>query len=135
MTDAIHLTVVTPERNLVDEVVDEVQVPGLNGYLGVLPGHAPLFSELRTGELTYRQRGRTHALAISRGFVEVLDNAVRVLSEVAETAMAIDVGRATQARARAEQRIAGGDGDTDYTRAQEALERAAVRLEVARKKG
>jgi F-type H+-transporting ATPase subunit epsilon len=133
MADTIQLTVVTPERNLVDESVDEVELPGVNGYLGVLPGHAPLFSELQTGALSYRQAGQTHLLAVSGGFVEVMDNAVRVLAEVAESARSIDVERAKKSRLRAGKRLAEGDASTDYARAQSALERADVRLEVAKK--
>jgi len=134
MADTIQLTVVTPDRALVDEAVDELQVPGLNGYLGVLPGHAPLFSELTIGELSYRQAGRSESLAISRGFVEVMDNAVRVLADVAEPAGSIVVERATQARTRAQELISSGGDDTDYPRAQAAVERAESRLKIAKKK-
>ena len=133
MADLLHLTVVTPEKALIDEMADEVRAPGLGGYLGVLPGHAPLFSELQTGILNYTQNGRTETFVISRGFVEVMDNAVRVLADVAEAPSDIDVGRATAARKRAEERIAGGTDDTDYTRAQSSVERADTRLRVAGK--
>src|SRR5262245_39831195 len=111
MADAqIHLTIVTPERALLDESVDEVQVPGAEGYLGVLPGHAPLFSELKVGELGYRKGSRWFWLAVAWGFVEVLPDEVRVLAQTAERANEIDVERATRAKERAEQRISrGGD--------------------------
>ena len=131
MADKLHLTVVTPERALIDETVDRARIPGLGGYLGVLPGHAPLFSELQPGILTYETRGQTRRLAIFQGFVEVLDNAVRVLADVAENPEDIDAVRAAKARSRAEERIAGGDNDTDYDRAQAAIDRAATRLQVA----
>lgn len=131
MADSLHLTVVTPERALVDETVDEVQVPGLGGYLGVLPGHAPLFSELQTGILTYKGGSGSGILSLSGGFVEVLDNAVRVLADVAETPSLIDVDRASRARSRAVDRIAAGTNATDYVRAQSALDRADARLKVA----
>ncbi len=131
MADTFHLTVVTPERALIDETVDQVQIPGFGGYLGVLPGHAPLFSELQTGILTYETGGQTRRLAIFRGFVEVLDNTVRVLADVSESPEDIDAVRAAKARSRAEERIAGGDNDTDYGRAQAAVDRADTRLKVA----
>ena len=134
MPHTLQLTVVTPERALVDEAVDQCQVPGLNGYLGLLPGHAALFSELTTGELSYAQGDRPVTLAISGGFVEVMDDAVRVLADVAEAAERIDVERATKARGRAEEHLAGGSDDTDYTRAQAAIDRADTRISVAGKK-
>jgi len=134
MADTLQLTVVTPERALVDQIVDQVQVPGMNGYLGILPGHAPLFSELTTGVLSYTEGGRSVSLVISRGFVEVMENAVRVLANVAEAAEGIDVERATKARGRAAEHISGGGDDTDYTRAQAAIDRADTRLRVAGKK-
>jgi F-type H+-transporting ATPase subunit epsilon len=134
MADTLQLTVVTPERALVDEAVDQVQVPGMNGYLGLLPGHAALFSELKTGELSYTQGGRSVSLAISRGFVEVMADAVRVLADVAEAADRIDIERATKARGRAEEHISGSSDNTDYTRAQDAIQRADTRLSVVGKK-
>lgn len=134
MPDTIHLTVVTPESALIDETVDQVQIPGRGGYLGVLPGHAPLFSELQTGILTYTRSGQTVRLAIFKGFAEVLNNAVRVLADVAESHGNIDAARAASARTRAEERIAAGDNSTDYDRAQAALDRADTRLRVAGQK-
>lgn len=133
MADLLHLTVVTPERALIDETVAAVCVPGAGGYLGVLPGHAPLFSELQTGVLEYTRDGRTETLVISRGFMEVLENDVRVLANVAESRADIDVERAAASGKRAEERIASGSNDTDYLRAQESFERAATRLKVAGK--
>ena len=131
----LHLSVVTPERALIDEEVDEVQVPGLEGYLGILPGHAPLFSELAIGELSYVDAGRTYSIFLAGGFVEVLDNQVRILADAAERAADIDLERAEAARARAEERIARPGEDLDYPRAQAALQRAQGRIRVAGKRG
>ena len=129
----IDLTIVTPERAVVHEHVDELQIPGAGGYLGILPGHAPLFSELKVGEVGYRIGDRWFFLAVAWGFVEVLPNQVRILAETAERAQEIDIERATRAKQRAEERIAKGGDDIDYQRALVALERALIRLEVSRK--
>jgi F-type H+-transporting ATPase subunit epsilon len=129
----IDLTIVTPERAVVHEQVDELQIPGAAGYFGVLPGHAPLFSELKVGEVSYRQGDRWTFLMVAWGFVEVQSNQVRILAETAERAQEIDLDRATRAKERAEQRIAKGGDDIDYNRALIAMERALVRIQVARK--
>jgi len=129
----IDLTIVTPEKAVIHEQVDELQIPGAQGYFGVLPGHAPLFSELKVGEVSYRQGDRWSFLAVAWGFVEVMPNQVRILAEIAERAHEIDLERAERARQRAEQRIAKGGEDTDYSRAAIALERALIRIQVARK--
>jgi F-type H+-transporting ATPase subunit epsilon len=130
---AIKLTIVTPERSLVSEDVDELQVPGANGYLGVLPGHAPLFTELKVGELSYRKGSTWTSLVVAWGFAEVLPDQVRVLAETAERASEIDLERATHAKERAEERLKKGAADIDYDRARIALERAIIRIQVARK--
>jgi F-type H+-transporting ATPase subunit epsilon len=127
----LDLTIVTPERAVVHEEVDEAQIPGSSGYFGVLPGHAPLFSELKVGEVSYRQGERWSYLVVAWGFVEVHSNQVRILAETAERAHEIDVERATRAKERAEQRIAKGGEDIDYKRALIALERALIRIQVA----
>ena len=129
----IDLTIVTPERAVVHEEVDELQVPGSEGYLGILPGHAPLFSELKVGEVSYRKGDRWSFLAVAWGFVEVQSNQVRILAETAERAQEIDLTRATRAKERAEQRIARGGEEVDYRRALVALERALIRIQVSRK--
>jgi len=129
----IDLTVVTPERSIVHEQVDELQIPGAAGYFGVLPGHAPLFSELKVGEVAYRQGDRWFFLSVAWGFVEVQSDHVRILAETAERAHEIDVDRATRAKQRAEQRIATGGTDIDYARALVALERALIRIQVSTK--
>jgi F-type H+-transporting ATPase subunit epsilon len=129
----IELTIVTPERSVVHEHVDEIQIPGSEGYLGILPGHAPLFSELKVGELSYRKDTRWSFLSVAWGFVEVLPNQVRVLAETAERASEIDADRARRAKERAEQRLARTGDDVDYNRALVAMERAVVRLQVSGK--
>ncbi len=126
--ELLDLTVVTPERALVHEKVDEVQVPGQQGYLGLLPGHAPLFSQLTVGELSYRQGNKEHSIAIAEGFVEVFDDEIRVLADVAEPSAELDVVRATEALGRAEELVSGGGDDVDYPRALAALERAKLRI-------
>lgn len=130
---SIELTIVTPERSVVHEQVDELQVPGAEGYLGILPGHAPLFSELKVGEVGYRKGDRWFFLSVAWGFVEVLPNQVRILAETAERAHEIDLERATRAKQRAEERIAKGGDDIDYKRALISLERALIRIQVSRK--
>ncbi len=132
-TETINFTLVTPERALVHEKVEELQIPGAEGYLGILPGHAPLFSELKVGELGYRIGERWFWLSVAWGFVEVLPDQVRVLAETAERAHEIDLERANRAKQRAEERIAKGGDDIDYKRALIALERALIRIQVSRK--
>jgi F-type H+-transporting ATPase subunit epsilon len=132
--DSIQLVVVTPARQLLSEPVTEVQLPGADGYLGVLPGHAPLITELGIGELTYRTTGgRTVILAVIRGFAEVLPERVAVLAETAERAEDIDVKRAQEALQRAQERIAAGGENIDWDRASAALQRALVRIQVVSK--
>jgi F-type H+-transporting ATPase subunit epsilon len=130
----IQLTIVTPERSLVSEQVDEIQIPGAGGYLGVLPGHAPLFTELKVGELSYRKGNSWTPLAVAWGFAEVLPDQVRVLAETAERANEIDLERAMKAKERAEQRLTRGGDDVDYDRARVALQRALIRIQVAQKR-
>src|SRR5207249_11824313 len=126
----IELTIVTPERAVVDEAVDELQIPGSEGYFGVLPGHAPLFSELKVGEVSYRKGERWTFLAVAWGFVEVQPNQVRILAETAERAQEIDLDRAMRAKQRAEERISRGGDEVDYRRALITLERAVIRIQV-----
>ncbi len=135
LPDAIQLEVVTPERRLVSEVVDEVILPGTEGYLGVLPGHAPLLSELSIGELTLRRGDVRRYVSVAWGFVEVLPDRVSVLAEVAERAEEIDLERARKAQERALGRMRGGDPEVDFKRAQVALQKAIVRIQVASRRG
>lgn len=125
------MEVVSPERRLFQEVVEAVMLPGKEGYLGVLPRHAPMVVALDTGIVTYRQQGETKKLAVSGGFCEVKKDAVIVLADAAEKADEIDVLRAQQAKQRAERRLKAKRDDIDEARAQAALRRALVRLEVA----
>ena|SRR5579863_2352449 len=135
LPEAIELIVVTPERQLLRERTVEVQLPGADGYLGVLPGHAPLMTEIGIGELSYHDAaGKESAhLALVRGFAEVLPDRVTVLAETAERAEEIDLARAEAARARAEKRLASGDTNIDWDRASVALQRALIRIQVATK--
>jgi len=133
--DSIQLVLVTPERQLLREKVVEVQLPGDGGYLGVLPGHAPLMTALAVGELAYKTSvgGRPTVLAVIHGFAEVLADRVTVLAETAERAAEIDVARAERAMKRAQERLSSGDPDLDWDRATLALQRALIRIQVARK--
>jgi F-type H+-transporting ATPase subunit epsilon len=131
LPSALQLEIVTPERELVSESVDSAQLPGLDGELGILPGHAPLITELGLGLLTFRQGANTGHLAVLGGFAEVLPDRVSVLAEIAEHAEEIDVKRAEAARERAQKRLAAGGSDVDWNRAAVALQRALVRLQVA----
>jgi F-type H+-transporting ATPase subunit epsilon len=127
----LTLEIVTPDRALVAEQVDEVQLPGAEGYFGVLPGHTPLLATLQVGELWYRIGSDVHYVAIAFGFVEVLPERVTVLAQIAERAHEIDVARAQAAKARAEARLADRAGDVDPERARLAFLRSLVRLQVA----
>src|SRR3990172_5783724 len=131
MDQRFRLRIVTPYREVVMEDVGEAQVPGKEGYLGILPGHAPLISELKVGELSYRRGRESSHLAVSGGFVEVLPDQVTILAETAEKSDEIDVARAQSAKERAEKRLRSPDPEMDVNRAAVALERALIRLQVA----
>jgi F-type H+-transporting ATPase subunit epsilon len=133
MADTIQLEIVTPERLVVNEAVEYIEIPGKTGYLGVLPGHAPLISELAAGELTYRMGNQTKRVAVAWGFAEVLQAKVTILAETAEKAEEIDTARAEAAKRKAEVELqkAGPEGNEE---AKAALERATARLGVAGKK-
>ena len=133
MAEAFQLEIVTPDKLVVDDRAEEMQIPGKNGYLGVLPGHAPLITELAVGEINYRRGGTTQRLSVAWGFAEVLPEKVTILAQTAERADEVDVARAQRARERAQTRLKSADPDTDFPRAQTALERAQARLEVAGK--
>ncbi|HVB34779.1 MAG TPA: F0F1 ATP synthase subunit epsilon [Patescibacteria group bacterium] len=136
MPESIALEVVTPDRRVVQENVDEVQVPGSQGYIGALPGHAPLMTELGIGMLSYRKGASWSYLTAIGGFAEVLADRVIVLAEEAEHAEEIDLERARQAMARAQGRLAKmQEPEVDWERAQAALQRALVRVQVAAKAG
>ena len=133
MADTFEFEIVTPEKLVVRDVAEEMQIPGKNGYLGLLPGHAPLITELAVGEISYRDQGYTHRLAVAWGFAEVLPSKVTVLAETAERADEINVRRAEEAKQRAEERLKSADPNTDFDRAEQALQRADARLQVAGK--
>ena len=130
----LDLQIVTPDRLVVQARVDEVQVPGSEGYFGVLPGHTPMLASLAVGELWYRQGQEKTYLAIASGFAEVLPDRVTILAKLAERADEIDAERAEGARQRAEERLAN-KSDVDYERARAALAKALTRLQVASRLG
>jgi len=125
------IEIATPSRLVVAETVDEVVIPGSQGYFGVLPGHAPLLATLGVGELTYRKGTGQFHLALTGGFAEVRNDKVIVLAENAERPDEIDRERAVKSKERAEHRLSGREGDVDFARAQAALARALIRLQVA----
>jgi len=131
MAETFQLEIVTPEKKVVEAAAEEIQIPGKNGYLGILPGHAPLITELSLGEVTYRENGSEQKLAVGWGFAEVLANKVTILAESAERPSEVDVERARKAKQRAEQRLTSGDTSVDVDRALDALHRAEARLDVA----
>ena len=135
MPDTFQLEIVTPEKMVVKDVAEEAQIPGKNGYLGILPGHAPLITELAVGEITYQNGGATHHLSVAWGFAEVLPDKVTILAETCERPDEIDLKRAQEAKQRAEERLKSGSSDVDYTRAENALQRAECRIQVAEKAG
>ena len=133
MADKIQLEVVTPERRVLAEPVDMVTVPGLGGELGILPGHTPLISQLQTGVLTYVQDGKSFPLHVSGGFVEVRDDHVSVLADVAERPDEIDVARARSAREKFEKQLNAwsGGSEEDFEEVKTELDRSMVRLQLA----
>ncbi len=134
MAEKIQLEVVTPERRVLGEAVDMVTVPGLGGELGILPGHTPLISQLQTGVLTYVQEGKNFPLHVSGGVVEVRDDHVSVLAEIAERPEEIDAARAKLSRERVEKQLNAWSGtEEDLEVAKAKLERSVVRLQLAGK--
>ena len=132
MAEKIELEVVTPERRVLNEAVDMVTVPGLGGELGILPGHTPLISQLKTGVLSYVQGGKTFQLHVSGGFVEVRDDKVSVLADVAERPEEIDAARARSSRERLEKQLNAWSGtEEDFEVARAKLDRSLVRLQLA----
>src|SRR5438477_10913502 len=131
MPEQIQLEVVTPERRVLAEAVDSVNVPGMNGELGILPGHTPLISQLQTGVLSYVQNGAAHRLHVSGGFVEVNADRVSVLAEIAERPEEIDAARARLAREHTEKQLSSWSGsEEDFEKARAKLERSMVRLQL-----
>ena len=134
MADTFQLEIVTPEKMVVKDVAEELQMPGKNGYLGILPGHAPLITELAVGEITYRNGSDVHHLSVAWGFAEVLPDKVTILAETCEKPDEIDIARAKEAKQRAEDRLKSSNPEVDFGRAEDALHRAETRIEVAEKK-
>ncbi len=128
---ALQLQIVSADRSLVNETVDEVEIPGADGYFGVLPGHTPLLALLGAGELWYRHGNERTYLSIAFGFAEVQPDRVTILAQVAERAEDIDAARAEAARRRAEERLSSPATDMDFERARIALLKALIRLQVA----
>ena len=130
----LRLEFVTPERAIAHDDVDEVELPGQDGFIGVLPGHAPLLAALRTGEMWYRKGNEKHFAFVAGGFVEVVQERVSILAPVAERAQDIDVARAEASKRRAEDRLAkaGAMSAEDLERARLSLLRAITRLDLIR---
>jgi F-type H+-transporting ATPase subunit epsilon len=127
---SLELQIVTPDKLLVREQVDEVEIPGTEGYFGVLPGHTPMLASLSVGEMWYRRGQERIYLALANGFAEVLPDRVTILAQLAERAEDIDVARAEEAKRRAEARLVQAK-DIDYERARTALMKSLARLQVA----
>ena len=134
MADVLQLEVATPERLLLREEATEVQIPAKNGYVGILPGHAPLMAEIGIGMMSYVVGGRKRYATLNRGFLEVANDHVRILTDSAERAEEIDVERAQRALERAQRRLNGNEPGLDVARALAAFERATARLTAAAQK-
>ena len=136
LPEKIELEVVTPERFVLDQKVESIEMPGKDGYLGILPGHAPLLTELGVGILTYQKGAEVRRLTVVNGYAEVLPDRVIVLAEVSERAEEIDVQRAQTAAERAQSELAKATGapETGWQSASAALQRALVRVEAASKR-
>jgi len=136
LPEAIELQVVTPTRHILQETVQAIEIPGKAGYLGILPGHAPLITELGIGILAYRKESETRHLTVIGGYAEVLPDRVIVLAEIAERAEEVNVERARAAHGRAQAELAkAGVGSPEWEEQRQAIERATLRLEAAGKTG
>jgi F-type H+-transporting ATPase subunit epsilon len=131
MADTLQLEIVTPEKQLVHEPADDITIPGKAGDIDVLPGHAPLITELTIGEITYKHGSATEHISVAWGFAEVLPDKVTILAQTAERAQDIDVKRAQEAKTRAEAALQHAAPDLDYDATLNAIKRAEVRLKVA----
>jgi F-type H+-transporting ATPase subunit epsilon len=132
MADQLQLEVVTPERRVLAEKVNSVTLPGRAGEMQILPGHAALIAELKTGVLSYNQDGATHQLHVSGGFIEVSDDRVSVLAEIAERPEEIDTARARLSREHTEKQLSSWSGtEEDFEKARAKLERSMVRIQLA----
>lgn len=131
MADTFEFEIVTPDKMVLKDVAEQMQIPAKNGYIGVLPAHAPLITELAIGEISYTAHGELKYLAVAWGFAEVLPDKVTILAESAERPEDIDLSRAQEAKQRAEERLRANGPELDYQRALNAVKRAEVRLQVA----
>ena len=134
MADTFQLEIVTPEKLIVKDSAEEVQIPGRNGYLGVLPGHAPLITELGAGEISYRAGGQLRRFSLAWGFAEVLPDRVTVLAETVERADEIDLPRAQQSLKKAEESLNSAKTEEEFSLATRKIRRAQARIEVAQKR-
>src|SRR5271154_5298283 len=136
LPEKIELEVVTPARHVLDEMVESIEMPGNDGYLGILPGHAPLLTELGVGILTYHEGAEVRKLTVVNGYAEVLPDRVIVLAELSERAEEIDVERTRAAQARAQAELAKASaGSEEWQQERLAVERAMVRLQAVAKVG
>ena len=134
MAEKLKLEMVTPYKRILSEEVDELSAPGTLGDLGILPGHTPLLTTLKVGELTYKKDGETVHVAVNWGYVEVEEDTVTVLVETAELADQIDLERAKAAFDRAEEALRTlSSEEKDFKIMEAALERAVIRIQVAGK--
>jgi F-type H+-transporting ATPase subunit epsilon len=134
MAETFQLEIVTPERQIVKELATEIQIPGRNGYLGILPGHAPLITELGIGEISYTSNGESTRLSVGWGFAEVLPDKVTILAETAERAEDINIACAEEARSRAQQHLKQAETPEQFEEGFNELARAESRLTIAKQK-
>ncbi|HEX3738680.1 MAG TPA: F0F1 ATP synthase subunit epsilon [Terriglobales bacterium] len=134
MADSFQLEIVTPEKLVVKDSADEAQIPATTGYIGILPGHAPLITELGAGEISYRSGGKLHRFATAWGFAEVLPDRVTVLAETVERAEEIDVKRAQQSLAKAEEELKSAETEEEVATDLGKVRRAQARIDVAANK-
>ena len=134
MADSFQLEIVTPEKLVIRDTAEEIQIPGRNGYIGVLPGHAPLITELGSGKISYRSNGQLHRFSMAWGFAEVLPDKVTVLAETVERADEIDVARARQSLIKAEELLNTAQTEDEFSVATAKIQRAAARIDVAQHK-
>ena len=134
MADSFQLEIVTPDKLVVRDNAEEAQIPGRNGYIGVLPGHAPLITELGAGQISYRSKGQLYRFSMAWGFAEILPDKVTVLAETVERADEIEVSRAEQSLHKAEDLMKSAQTEEDFSVAMSKIRRAEARIEVAQRK-
>ena len=134
MAELLKLELVTPQRKVVSEEVDEITATGTLGEFGILPGHAPFLTSLKIGELSYKKSGAVYHLAVNAGYFEVVNDMVTVLVDSSERAEEIDLERAKRAHARAEEALKKlSQEDMEYKAMEAALQRALIRMQVEAK--